>query len=95
MAWRLLTNHMYVLLCVQREPDLRVREIAAAVGITERAAQSILRDLVDGGYVVAKRRGRRNSYRVIDSARFPHPLLEHAEIGQVLKVLNKKIRPLP
>jgi predicted ArsR family transcriptional regulator len=87
-TWRLLTNHMYVLLCVAREPDIRIREIALTVGITERAAQAILSDLAKGGYVEVQRRGRRNHYRIVGSARFPHPLLEHAEVGRVLGVLN-------
>jgi predicted transcriptional regulator len=88
-TWRLLTNHMYVLLCVARQPDIRVREIAARVGITERRAQAILRDLQDEGFVEAHRKGRRNEYRVIADARFRNDLLAHAEIGPVLKMLNR------
>ena len=89
MAWRLLTNHMYVLLCVAREPDIRIRDIAALVGITERATQGIVRDLLEGGYIEATRVGRRNHYRIVESARFPHPLLAHAEIRSVLREVNR------
>jgi predicted transcriptional regulator len=92
-SWRLLTNHMYVLLCVAREPDIRVRDISLAVGITERATTAILRDLVEGGYISVARVGRRNSYRVIETATFPHPLLAHAEIGTVLRELNRLAAP--
>jgi predicted transcriptional regulator len=88
-SWRLLTNHMYVLLCVGRQPDIRVREIAARVGITERRAQAILRDLQAEGFVEAHRVGRRNEYRVIPDARFRGHLLAHAEVGPVLKTLNR------
>jgi predicted transcriptional regulator len=80
---------MYVLLCVARRPDVRVREIAASVGITERATQAILRDLGQAGYLEVERVGRRNRYRIAEAARFPHPLLAHAEIAQVLDVLNR------
>ena len=66
-SFRLLTNHMYVLLRVAREPDIRGRDIAAAVGITERTTSSILRDLVAGGYLSVERVGRRNRYRVIET----------------------------
>jgi len=89
MAWRLLSNHMYVLFCVAREPDMRVRNIAESVGITERATHTILRDLVDGGYVEVERSGRRNHYRLVEGTRFPHPLLAHAEVGHALKLLNE------
>jgi predicted ArsR family transcriptional regulator len=80
---------MYVLLCVARQSDIRVREIATKVGITERRAQAILRDLQEGGFVEAHRVGRRNEYRVTESARFPNQLLAHAEVGPVLKLLNQ------
>lgn len=92
MAWRLLTNHMYVLLCVAREPDIRVREVALAVGITERTAQTILRDLVADGFVEVSRIGRRSRYRVIQSARFPHALLSHVQIGEIVNSLNDVLR---
>jgi DNA-binding transcriptional ArsR family regulator len=88
VAWRLLTNHLYVLACVAVDPELRVREIAARVGITERATQAILHDLVQGGYVEVERLGRRNRYRVDGSARFPHPMLAHAEIAPLLELLG-------
>jgi predicted transcriptional regulator len=73
---------------VAREPDIRVRDIAGAVGITERATQAIVRDLAVGGYVEVRRSGRRSHYRLVRGARFPHPILAHAEIGSVLDLLN-------
>lgn len=63
-SWSFVTNHAQVLACVADDPDIRLRDIAASVGITERAAQSIVADLVDAGYVHRTRVGRRNRYAV-------------------------------
>jgi predicted ArsR family transcriptional regulator len=90
MSWTFLTNHAQVLLCIAREPDIRIREIAVAVGITERAAQRIVGDLVDEGYVSRKRVGRRNEYVVNSHARLRHPLARDHEIGEVIGVLGDK-----
>ena len=87
-GWRFLTNHALVLLCIAEEPDLRVRDIAARVGITERASQKIVADLVEGGYVLARREGRRNAYEVRSNLTFRHPLLRDREIGLLLECLT-------
>jgi predicted ArsR family transcriptional regulator len=71
-AWTLITNHGAVLLYVADHPDARIRDIAAGVGITERATLSILADLVNDGYVDRERIGRRNHYRVDASKRLRH-----------------------
>lgn len=63
-SWGFLTNHAYVLLCLRREPDARMREVAARVGITERAVQRIVAELEREGYLVRSRDGRRNRYEV-------------------------------
>lgn len=63
-SWSFLTNHAYVLLCLRREPDLRMREVAARVGVTERAVQRIVAELERDGYLVRSRDGRRNRYEV-------------------------------
>src|SRR5437868_2373644 len=63
-TWHFLTNHTQVLLCIARTPDIKLREVADRVGITERAAQRIVADLVDAGYVDRRRQGRRNDYRI-------------------------------
>jgi Winged helix-turn-helix DNA-binding len=85
--WGFFTNHFLVLLCVADNPDLRVRDIAAFVGITERATQAILGDLCEFGYVERIRIGRRNRYKIQRSARFRHPLVQNASIGGVLDML--------
>jgi predicted transcriptional regulator len=62
--WRFLTNHTQVLLAIARDPDVRLRDVAEMVGITERAAQRIVADLIESGYLKRERIGRRNHYRV-------------------------------
>jgi predicted ArsR family transcriptional regulator len=85
--WDFLTNHAHVLVCVARDPGIRLREIAAAVGITERAAHRILSELVDDGYVVRERQGRRNHYQVKTELPLRHPLASEREVGDLLGVL--------
>ncbi len=63
-GWTFLTNHAHVLVCIAEDPDIRGRDIAALVGITERAAQAIVSDLVEEGYVTRTKLGRRNHYTV-------------------------------
>ena len=87
-SWHFLTNHAHVLLSVVQEPTIRVREVAAQVGITERAAQGILRDLQEEGYLRARRVGRRNVYSVRASTPLRHPLHEHHHVGELLALLS-------
>ena len=85
--WDFLTNHAHVLVCVARDPGIRLRDIATAVGITERAAHRIVSELVDEGYVVRERQGRRNRYQVKTKLPLRHPLAEELEVGDLLEVL--------
>jgi predicted transcriptional regulator len=80
-SWTLLSNHGHVLVCLALDPEVRMRDVAARVGITERAVQVIIRDLVEAGMVVATKVGRRNRYTVIRSQKFRHPLEAHVQIG--------------
>jgi DNA-binding MarR family transcriptional regulator len=86
-GWDFLTNHAHVLVCVARDPGIRLRDIATAVGITERAAHRIVSELVDEGYVVRERQGRRNRYQVKTKLPLRHPLAEEHEVGDLLEVL--------
>jgi hypothetical protein len=70
-SWSFLTNHARVLLCIARDPEARLRDIAASLGITERSAHGIVSDLAAAGYVVKQKDGRRNRYQV--QARVPWP----------------------
>ena len=92
-GWDFLTNHAHVLLCVAKDPGIRLRDIAAAVGITERGAHKILTELVDEGYVLRERHGRRNSYKVKPELPLRHPLVHDREVGDLLKVLMRPERP--
>jgi len=87
-TWRFLSNHTQVLLCIQRDPDVRFRDIAQLVGITERAAQRIVADLIDSGYVESDRIGRRNHYRVNTDIAMRHPAQEGHDIGELLRLLR-------
>jgi DNA-binding MarR family transcriptional regulator len=87
--WDFLTNHAHVLVCVAHDSGIRLRDIAAAVGITERAAHRILSELVDEGYVLRERQGRRNRYQVKHELPLRHPLVQEREVGDLLKVLSE------
>jgi DNA-binding MarR family transcriptional regulator len=85
--WRFVTNHTQVLLTIARNPDSRTRDIAETVGITERAAQRIVADLSEAGYIETSRIGRRNHYTINREATMRHPAQAHQEIGELLDLL--------
>ena len=85
--WTFFTNHAHVLLCIARQPDVRVRDLAVRVGITERAAQRIVADLVTAGYLERSRDGRRNRYAVRADLPLRHPVEQPHRVGEVLAVL--------
>ncbi|HEY8028447.1 MAG TPA: helix-turn-helix domain-containing protein [Gaiellaceae bacterium] len=87
-SWTFLTNHAQVLLCIAEQEDVRLRDVAERVGITERAAQRILADLVGGGYVEATRVGRRNHYTVDRAHAMRHSAQVGYEIGALLEALG-------
>lgn len=86
--WTFLSNHAHVLVCIDRDPQLRTRDIAAQVGITERATQSIVADLVEAGYLTRTREGRRNRYTVLRDAPFRHPIESQHCVGDLLSMLD-------
>lgn len=87
-GWHFLSNHTQVLLCIAADPRVTLREMGARVGITERAAQRIVADLVESGYVERERQGRRNHYRVNAHAQLRHPAQEGVEIRTLLELLE-------
>jgi DNA-binding MarR family transcriptional regulator len=89
-SWTFVTNHTQVLLCIARDPDIRLRDIAVRIGITERAAQRILAALVEAGYVERQREGRRNRYTVNPDLRMRHPAQEGHDIGEMLDLLRRE-----
>jgi hypothetical protein len=82
-----LTNHGLVLLCVAEDSRIRMRDIATHVDITERAAQRIVSDLIEAGYLTRRREGRRNEYSVRGDLRFALPNERDVELGSLLNVL--------
>ena len=89
-GWHFVTNHTQVLLCISTNPDSRLRDIAARVGITERAAQRIVADLVSEGYVMRHRTGRRNHYAINREKEMRHPAQFGYEIGPLLDLLGRE-----
>jgi DNA-binding MarR family transcriptional regulator len=92
-GWTFLTNHTQVLLAIAQNPDARLRDIAEDVGITERAAQRLLSDLVGGGYVHRQRLGRRNHYRINPEAQMRHAAQGGIEISGLLDFLQRNMQP--
>lgn len=86
--WTFLTNHAHVLFCLSRDPELRMREVAAAVGVTERAVQRIVADLEEAGYLRRERSGRRNHYELQAERPLRHPIEKHCLVSELLAVLG-------
>jgi DNA-binding transcriptional ArsR family regulator len=87
-SWSFLSNHGRALLCIARDPEIRLRDIAANLGITERRAYDIVNDLTDAGYVLKEKEGRRNRYQVQDHLPIPEDLVQEQAIGDVLALLT-------
>jgi hypothetical protein len=87
-TWGFLTNHALVLLCIARDPGARLRDIAGAVGITERSAFGIVSDLTVAGYIVKEKGGRRNRYQVEAHLPLPESADRHLAIGDLLSLLG-------
>lgn len=91
--WTFLTNYGHVLLCIASDPLIRLRDVAVRVGITERAAQRIVADLIEAGYLESTRQGRRNQYRVNGSLPLRHPIEEQNHVTALLALMEpQKLR---
>jgi DNA-binding transcriptional ArsR family regulator len=88
--WNFLTSHGRALLCIAEDPEVRLRDIASALGITERSAYSIVNDLAEAGYVVKEREGRRNRYEIQHHLPVPDVPDRERAIGEVLSVLTRR-----
>ena len=87
--WTFLSNHGHALVCVAADPDVRLRDVALQVGVTERSAQQIVSDLEAGGVVQRRRTGRRNTYVVCRNAHFRHPLESGLTVGEFLDLVGQ------
>lgn len=86
--WTFLTNHSHVLVLLARNPSIVIRQVALDVGITERAVQRIIADLVTGGFIEREKVGRQNHYRIKISQPLRHHLESHRTIGELLTLVN-------
>jgi MarR family protein len=95
-GWTFLTNHAQVLVCIARDPGIRLRDIGQGVGITERAAHRIVVELANAGYITRQRTGRRNQYTVNTDVPVPDPIAREQKIGELLEILTAShgIEPL-
>lgn len=86
-TWTFLSNYTHVLVCLAREPDLTLRDVAGSIGITERAVQRLVAELEAAGVLQRERDGRRNRYTIRREVRLRHPLESHRSLGELLDLL--------
>jgi DNA-binding MarR family transcriptional regulator len=86
-TWTFLSNHAHVLLLIARDPEIRLRDVAEQVGITERAVQRIVADLEAGHYITRERSGRRNHYHVNDERPLRHPVEAHRTVRTLVALI--------
>jgi hypothetical protein len=86
--WTFLTNHAQVLVCIARDPGVRLRDIGERVGITERAAHRIVAELAAAGYITSRRNGRRNTYTINAHVPLLDPIAPERNIGELLEILT-------
>jgi DeoR/GlpR family transcriptional regulator of sugar metabolism len=94
-GWRFVTNHAHVLEAIATDPTIRLRDIAADVGITERTAAQIVNDLDEAGYLTRTRDGRRNLYEVHEDMPLRHPRHSHHTVGELIGFLEAAREPTP
>lgn len=93
LRWTFLSNHGCVLVCIAREPGIRLRDVAERVGITERAVQRIVAELEEAGYLSRAREGRRNRYEVHADRPFRQPFLANREVSALLQLILRPSLP--
>ena len=86
-SWGFVTNYAHVLACVAGDPSARLRDIAETVGVTERTAAQLVKDLEQAGYLTKTRHGRRNQYEVHDQLPLRHPQHRHHTVGELIRFL--------
>lgn len=88
--WTLFSNHGHVMVCLIRDSESRLRDVAADVGITERAVQKIVRELQDGGMVSVSKNGRRNHYRIHNKKSLRHELEANCTLNDLINIIGKR-----
>lgn len=89
-GWTFFSNHAHVLFCLSADPTMLLKEVAARVGVTERAVLRIVAELEDAGVLQRQREGRRNRYMVIPDAPLRHAVEAHCTVGELLAVINRR-----
>lgn len=92
-GWTFMTNHAHVLILLAQNPDRVLREVAASVGITERAVQRIVAELEEDGYIHRSKEGRKNTYAIDLSKPLRHPIESHCSIGDLVDLIRTKEIP--
>jgi DNA-binding MarR family transcriptional regulator len=92
-SWTFLTNHAHVLLCIAEDPEVRLRDVALRVGITERAVQRIVSELEEAGYLQREREGRRNRYTVAREQPLRHPIERHRRVSALIALVEEEEAP--
>lgn len=95
MRWTFLTNHAHVLLCLARSPELRLRDVAVVVGVTERAVQRIIADLEEAGYLTRSRHGRQNQYEIEQDLPLRHAVEAHQTVRGLIRMVGPATRRPP
>lgn len=88
--WTFLTNHAHVLLCIARDPSVRLRDVAEQVGVTERAVQRIVAELEEAGYLRRQREGRCNRYEVDLDIPLRHPIEQHCPVADLVEMVLRR-----
>jgi Mn-dependent DtxR family transcriptional regulator len=91
--WSFLTNHARALIAIARDPDTRLRDLAATLEVTERTAFGIVADLTEAGYLLKDKDGRRNRYRIVTDVPLRDPISRQRTVGQLLHVLTDTTTP--
>ena len=90
--WTFFSNYGHVLVCLAQNREVRLRDVALEVGITERAVQKIVRDLQDAGFLTVSKQGRCNRYRINKRKTLRHGLESHCTVGKLLSLVAKPAR---
>ena len=85
--WTFLSNHAHVLICLARDPESRLRDLAERIGITERAVLNIVANLEDEGLLRRYKEGRRNSYELTLDQPLRHPIEQHRTVGELVHLI--------
>ena len=88
MSWTFLSNHGHVIVQISRQPDIRISDLAARVGVTERRIREIIADLREAGYLEVSKAGRRNSYRVVDGKQLRHNAESSHNLSELLGIFR-------